>query len=257
MKMQDNELDTLFRSNLEDFETEPSARVWQNIDAELKTGKRRVIVLMPFLSVAASIIVLVTAGILFIPHKTRVAQHHPVNNLIARNIPQVKTITVVPATTTPHITPKTLTAKAAKYVARLQPAKKYRYMLQPPVANSTINQSQVINQPVQQVIAMAPQILDKNVQPAKIDTLLIAENSAPAQNIKPATITDIAAPEDKLVAKTNAKKHRIHSFGDMMNVVIAAVDKRKDKIIEFSDTDDDEATITGVNLGIVAVKKQN
>jgi hypothetical protein len=53
-----------------------------------------------------------------------------------------------------------------------------------------------------------------------------------------------------------AKKHKIRSLGDVFNVMIAAVDKRKDKIIEFSNTDGDDATITGVNLGIIKVKKE-
>ena len=52
------------------------------------------------------------------------------------------------------------------------------------------------------------------------------------------------------------KKHKIRSLGDVFNVMISAVDKRKDKIIEFSNTDEDDATITGVNLGIIKVKKE-
>jgi hypothetical protein len=42
-----------------------------------------------------------------------------------------------------------------------------------------------------------------------------------------------------------------------LNVVIAAVDKRKDKVIEFSNTDGDESSITGINLGIIKIKKEN
>jgi hypothetical protein len=34
------------------------------------------------------------------------------------------------------------------------------------------------------------------------------------------------------------------------------VDKRKDKLIEFSSKDDDESLITGINLGIIKVKKE-
>ncbi len=69
--MQDKEFDDLFRSKLGDFETEPSAQVWQNIDAELDR-KRRKKSIFPMLGIAASIIVLITAGILFIPKKENV-----------------------------------------------------------------------------------------------------------------------------------------------------------------------------------------
>jgi hypothetical protein len=75
MNMQDNEFDDLFRSKLDNFEIEPSAQVWQNIDAELD-GKHRKRSIFPMLSIAASIIVLITAGILFIPKKENIRPDH-------------------------------------------------------------------------------------------------------------------------------------------------------------------------------------
>jgi hypothetical protein len=253
MKMQDNELDNLFRSNLEGFEMEPSAKVWQNIDAELQTGKRRAIVLMPFLSVAASIIVLATAGILFISHKTRVAHNLPAKNGIAKNTPPAKKSTVASVIIKPQVAQAIIATNPVNPAARIQPIKKNTAVQQQPVTSTTTNQPLPVAPPVQQVIAEVPQKHDEDV---KIDTAVIAQTTPPVQNIKPATIAS-NIPAAGPATKPAGKKHRIHSFGDMMNVVIAAVDKRKDKFIEFSDTDDDESTITGVNLGIVAVKKQN
>ena len=254
--MQDNELDHLFRSNLEGFEMEPSAKVWQNIDAELQTGKRWKIILMPFLSVAASIIVLVTAGILLIPHKTPVAHSQPIKDRIAENNPPAKKAAVVAAIVKPQVTQTAIAANPVNQSNRIRSVKKNIAVRQQPVANTTISQPSPVTPPVQLVIADVPQKHDDNVQNVKIDTAVIAQTIPSVQTIKPATIASnipAAAP----ATKPAGKKHRIHSFGDMMNVVIAAVDKRKDKFIEFSDTDDDESTITGVNLGIVALKKQN
>ncbi len=77
MEMQDNDFDDLFRSKLEGFEAAPSANVWAGIDAELNSKKRKKI-LVPFLSVAASIIVLVGAGLFFIPQKQPVINYHTV-----------------------------------------------------------------------------------------------------------------------------------------------------------------------------------
>src|ERR1700755_697527 len=65
MNMQDKEFDDLFRSRLDDLEVEPSAQVWAGIDATLDGKKRRSII--PMLSIAASIVVLIVAAILFIP----------------------------------------------------------------------------------------------------------------------------------------------------------------------------------------------
>ena len=48
------------------------------------------------------------------------------------------------------------------------------------------------------------------------------------------------------------------SFGGLINAVVGKIDKRKDKVIEFNDDDDDDdgATVTGVNLGIIKIKKE-
>ena len=70
-------------------------------------------------------------------------------------------------------------------------------------------------------------------------------------NYQPQLTAQSPRPKPKPV-----KKHRIRSLGDVLNVVIAAVDKREDKFIEFSNTDEDDATITGLNLGIIKVKKE-
>jgi hypothetical protein len=51
------------------------------------------------------------------------------------------------------------------------------------------------------------------------------------------------------------RKHGIRNFGDIVNLVVAKVDKRKDKVIEFSDDDEDGSSITGINLGVIKVKK--
>ena len=50
-------------------------------------------------------------------------------------------------------------------------------------------------------------------------------------------------------------KYKMHSLGDLINAVVAKVDKRKDKFIEFTDKDE-ESLITGVNLGIFKIKKE-
>ncbi|RYE28502.1 MAG: hypothetical protein EOP42_16695 [Sphingobacteriaceae bacterium] len=60
-----------------------------------------------------------------------------------------------------------------------------------------------------------------------------------------------ATPAEKV------KHKHIRSFGDVVNLVMAKVDKREDKLIQFTDTDDgDESTVTGINLGIINIKKE-
>src|SRR6202000_130182 len=98
MNMQDKEFDDLFRSKLDNFEMEPSARVWQNIDAELD-GKKRKGGLFTLLGIAASIIMLIGAGILFIPKKVANNSNQHKNDKLAHN--QVKPTVVKPENNTP------------------------------------------------------------------------------------------------------------------------------------------------------------
>jgi hypothetical protein len=62
-----------------------------------------------------------------------------------------------------------------------------------------------------------------------------------------------ADKQGDLAAKPGKK---LRSLGDIINIAVAKVDKRKDKFIEFSDTDDNGSTITAVNLGIIKIKKR-
>lgn len=81
--MQDKEFDDLFRAKLEDFEHEPSGGVWAGVTAGLEKKTKRSIA--PLLGIAASIAVLVTASILFIPRTTRI----PVKSHTQNKTPEV------------------------------------------------------------------------------------------------------------------------------------------------------------------------
>ena len=75
-------------------------------------------------------------------------------------------------------------------------------------------------------------------------------------NDKPVLAAAQLPVADEPVAETVKPKHKIKTFGDLVNVVVRKIDKRKDKLIEFTDVDDDESTITGINLGVLKIKKE-
>ncbi len=253
--MQDKEFDNLFRSKLDGFETEPSANVWEGIDAELRTGNRRRI-MVPLLSAAASIIVLVTAGVLLIPHHIKNTEGHSVKTTVAKRDTTVQSPIVVPSNKIAQVN-TTVKQGPVKRMVASQSVKKQPVTVQPQTGNTVALQKPAVKQPTQEVLAALPQKHDVIIQPKQIDTAVLAANTTGTPDIKP---TQAMVPDKQIIAKTlpPVKKHHIHSLGDMLNTVIAAVDKRKDKLIEFTDTDDDDdSMITGVNLGVVAVKKQN
>ncbi|HVS92668.1 MAG TPA: hypothetical protein VHE59_11575 [Mucilaginibacter sp.] len=258
MKMQDKELDDLFRDKLENFEAEPSESVWTGIDTTIN-GRSRNKYLLPLLGVAASIVVLVTAGLLFIPRNNKNNGYVQPKNRIARRGQAPSTKKPAPQ---PEIKPTAgfeesevaVTKKTERYMKTIaqkptaqEPAQKVTgnkplSAEEPVLATVTPKQEQV--KPVITTIPDNSQIVKPN---AKIDSAATLAVTKPAVVVKQSPVQQPAAP--------TAKKHGIHNFGDLVNVVMAKVDKRKDKAIEFSDDEDDEATLTAVNIGPIKIRR--
>ena len=255
MEMQDKEFDNVFSSKLDNFEVEPSKAVWQGINDGLGNNNRKKV--LPFLGIAASIIVLIAAGIVFFTQKTTVIKPHGVKNRVAVDHPAK----VTPATTA--IQPQHASVQASAIAAATVVKPKHiakNNIVSVPLKQAVTTQQQTAVQPQgQQVLASATVPKNDVVKPAVIDTTN-AIATVPVihpQVDKPAAITATVPTGERIAEAQPVKKRHLRSFGDILNVVIATVDKRKDKVIEFSNTDDDESTITGVNLGIIKIKKQN
>ena len=257
--MQDKDLDKLFQSALNDYEIEPSARVWEGITEELNAGKRKRS-LAPFLSIAAGVILLVTAGILFIPKEAKVIKTKTDGIVAIKKLVKPTAI----AKTVADVPPVKQQSKADAVIApvnSLAGVKINRAHKAIIVENPTGDQpvKDIVQPGDQPALALAThkQEVIKPVAPDTAVQIMVKHIDEPpvfagTPQIQPIP-TQIAATNNK---QAPAKKHKIRSLGDVFNVMIAAVDKRKDKIIEFSNTDGDDATITGVNLGIIKVKKE-
>lgn len=260
MDMQDKELDRLFQQKLDDLEIQPSAQVWQGISAGLNTDKRRK-TLLPLLSAAAGVILLITAGILFIskqPVKNNGRHHSTEITQASRPVKQSVAVTVepvVPPTPAQNKIPANPVIAPVNNLAHVNKTKTKTNLTQSikqPVATA---QPPVDARTDEPLLANAPATDYPVVKTAAPDTATrIGPKSAIINNEKTQPALIAQTPAQSAPAKP-VKKHRIRSLGDVFNVVIAAVDKRKDKVIEFSNTDEDDATITGVNLGFVKIKK--
>ena len=261
--MQDKEFDDLFRSKLDNFETEPSAEVWQNIDAELGGRKKKRI--FPILSIAASVLIVLTAGILFIPKKG-VVKHNPIDtNNIAAN--KTKPVVVKPG----NVNPVTAIGKKEELMASVQTPDEHvtsthqTKVIAPPVEPKQKEQRVIAKEvpikPEQQpVLAVVDTRVEDISKPIELDSDPTAikhadDNSAISLPAQPGLVSTPIPPNKG--AKQVVKKRGIRNFGDLVNLVVAKVDKRKDKLIQFTDTDDDESMISAVHLGALKIKKDN
>ncbi len=256
--MQDKEFDDVFRSKLDGFEAEPSGRVWNGIDEGLDAARRRKI-FMPILRIAASIILVLGLGILFFVNKDKVS---PVkggkNGLVKATAPQVKQYETVVPLKQPEVIKTVVQQPAVNSIARVVDQKKRQ---QP---TKSTQKDVVIDTPIPEVVQkVEPQQAIAVVEPPKKtditqpvvpgpETALTTKTIDAAPKVTPQLTAQV--PANDATAKP-AKRRGIHNFGDLVNIVVAKVDKRKDKAIQFSDSDDDESTITSVNIGPVKINK--
>lgn len=256
--MQDREFDDVFRNKLDGFETEPSAKVWMGIDETLDEKSRRKAIL-PWLGIAASIVVMVSAGILFIPKKT--APQH--NNGIAKakpvsaiTKPKEEKVIKAPALQT-EITAAPVSAKhtihhAKKIEQAVAPVE------QPAEVIAKTEPAKTIEQPLLVAVPQNQQQVPQPVVPGPETPLAVkqtANTNAPEQQTKPALIAQQQTPVTKPAVSATPKRHGIRSFGDLVNLVADKVDKRRAAQLNGGGDDDDESVIAEVNKGIQRIKK--
>ena len=257
MDMRDNELDKLFQSALNDHEIEPSAHVWTGITARLDADKRKRS-LVPFLSIAAGIMLLVTIGILFIPKTVQVNDLHPSKKIAKNTLPVNKVNPVVQQADQQNKSDKKVVIAPVNSLASIKNIKADKGTV-PHKKAMVPEQKPDITKPTAEpelVLATRGNDLVNPVVPDIDNAIKPTVDNVHALESKPQLTAMQLPPVNKTKAAAPVKRHRIRSLGDVFNVMIAAVDKREDKIIEFSNTDEDDATITGVNLGIIKVKKE-
>jgi cytoskeletal protein RodZ len=260
MKMQDKEFDDVFRSQLENFEAEPSERVWTGIDDELDSSRRRKL-WIPILRVAAVLVVVATAGIIVIQQRQTVIPKPGKKPALAVNQPKaiVKPVSVAPE-------------KEAEPVAQPEPIKKE--VLQP--ANSIAKVVAAKRGTAPAAIEKAAVVADKSEEQIVRPQLVAMADATPATEIKHAVVPNNDVPlaikdPEPIINSTITKpvlaqapspdqparpvKHKgIHSFGDLVNLVANKVEKQK--AASALDEDDDDSAVAKINRGIQRVRQE-
>ena len=248
--MQDKEFDELFRSKLDAFEADPSAGVWPRIAAQIGL-KRRTKGWVRYLGAAASVIILLSAGIFFIPQKVKNAgKKNPVSSIVktTTNLPVIeRKIFFKDKIGTATLTGRIVLRHDKKHdpvrAERISPATEVgdTGKMALPVIASVPHREQVI----------APVAPDIATQLAVKQSATTTPDFITRPNLVSAQLPDM---DDQHGAPVKTR-HKIRGPGDLINAVIEKVDKRRDKVIEFTD-DDDETNVTGINLGIIKIKKE-
>ncbi|MVN20593.1 hypothetical protein [Mucilaginibacter arboris] len=257
MKISDKELDDLFQSKLNNLETEPDARVWNNISAQLNIKPKKKSIIMSILQIAASMVIVFSAGWLLLRQN---------DQLVKKPLPQkvVKLELKRPPTAIQEseslVKKKVLLLSAKNKVIKeawTSKRKHHAIALKPEIGPEQDDAST-------QTLAQNKQEQDLQKSNITQSRIAVVPDIATSLNVQPENETPVTTPVKPPVLAvkrsmpvTVAKHKGIRTVGDLVNLVMAKVDKRQDKLIEFTDSDDgEESNITGINLGIISLKKE-
>jgi len=253
----DKELDKLFQQRFGDLEIEPSAAVWEKITGTMDQ-KRRKKAFPSFWMAAASIVVLISAGLLYFrPQEVIKLQG---STEMAQNIEGNSSRSELSEAPLSIEAPLYSTQSEKANLPEFSPVnasevKSNEYSL---VQMSPVTEPEVkvpAAEPV--VIASEPVKKVNQVQPKK--SVKVPNRYSGDQSALDVTQPDMMAKADFQEEEVNPDESevrgqkKIRSIGSLVNFVIAKVDKREDKIIEFKDSDEG-SEVSGINLGLVKIK---
>jgi hypothetical protein len=266
MKMSDKDFDQLFNAKLGDMEMEPSASVWSNITDELDGKQKDKKAGLPFMKIAAGIVVLMAVGLFFI------RPEHQKIQLTASTIKEPVEVSQSGTTTTNtavSVQPEITDVQSSTVAEVVKPIVKHRESQRVErfemAAAKSVDTAKVQPQYVAKVTEPVNQNTNNTRVAANTSTAALLPETTGSFATKPTikepntNTTPVIAANSTTEKKATepAKRKRIHSLGDLLNVVIAKVDKREDKLIEFTNTsDDDSFNVTGLNLGLLHAKKK-
>lgn len=253
----DKDFDQLFKSSFEDFEVAPSADSWKKISEELekKPSKK----LFVFWSAAASILLVLSIGIgLYTNNSAGVIPKVAIaNDVLVAESPATESVNKgaigglaenknVLLKSDLKSGPKIKSFTKRESDVEINITKEANQM---PVNEVLATNGQEENvtriNPIKNIkTALQPEITEKN------DEKIITDSESRlvlAQAFK----SNEKSVEEKVVGK----RIKFSSVGDLVNLVVAQVDKRENKIIKISKTEESENEITGINLGLFKFSK--
>lgn len=260
-QISDKELDHLFKSNLYDFELKPSENSWNIIQEQVK-GKSSKKKLSANWLIAASILFVIGLGWSFFNADKEVIQ---LKGKAAPLLTDNQEDTVTPFQKAP-IQQKETASELSIEENKRQNEARFRAMLTATKTNnkkntnsaatikSTTNvliaKSKVENQEVKEASLIKDNIGSDNlILKKEQDAMVLALDNKNQEEDR--FLAHHVQNEDLLTDKSS----KIKSVGDLVNFVVGKIDKRPDKILHISKTEESDMEITGINLGLFKYRK--
>ena len=246
--IRDKDFDQLFKDAFADAEVTPSRDLWSNIESEITPKKKRIIPIY-WLS-AAAVLLIATIGVLvYQQQNTSSVGKQLASNTIEKakpviQEPVVKGSSAAIVAPVENITPVLpVQPKAVSAIAKT----KVKHEIKP-----AVEQQRIVTAPEMQ---KQETVVAKVVEPKKD---IKAEIEEAILQPKEEVVTALVATPVKTDEPVNENEQSkgIRNVGDVVNLIVNKMDKRKDKLIQFR-TDDDDSSLASINIGPFKIGKRN
>ena len=243
---QDKEFDNLFKATFEDAEIAPSAGLWDNIETKITPKNKNF--LMKYWAAAAAVLVM-GATTLIVYNNNNVAEQQVSSAKPAKSSPQII------ERDAPSVEEQIEERNPQVFVAVAKPNDNYRRQEKP--KERLIKNDNVPVEAQNQILAIVSEgELQKSVSDKTTDgsTSIEVEAVSSQEKIVFASVepTIFVASLDK--NDVSADKG-IRNAGDLINLVVGVVDKKKNKFIRFKSSDEG-STLAAINIGPFRFGKQ-
>ena len=241
--MQDKDFDQLFKERFEAFEVEPSSRSWGNITDQLDGQKKKRKAFPSYWMAAASVVIMASAVLLLYRPAEVIKLRGSADEQVAVN----KKPAVI------ELEPLSNETADRVEVQRdpVEPVRRQRILL------SQKQEHQSMGRPEQNegTISEKANLVPSEVLPAN---QVVTASEIPAAEIKIEQSAPVFAQNSPVTdePEQGPARQRVKGVGGLVNFVIAQVDKRDNKIIEFKDGEEG-TELTGINLGPIRFKSRN
>jgi len=257
----DKELDKLFQHRFTELEMAPSPAVWEKITASLDQKQRKGAFFPSFWMAAASIVVLISAGLLYFSPQQVIKLHgtSEFTQNVDTSLSPVEQNTVTASITEPQKSDQTIIVNSPDF--SLESTSGIKSTADPLVQNPQLAEPE-IKLPVQTEPLLNLSSVVKKANPVQTKKAVKVPNRFSGdQSALDVTQPDMMAKAVFIEKESDIEENelrgqrKIRSIGSLVNFVIAKVDKREDKIIEFKDSDE-VSEVSGINLGLVKIKSK-
>lgn len=241
--MQDKDLDKIFKDHFETMELAPSAKLWDNIAEQLEAAPAIKVRKFPYWSAAAAVLVGISVSWwLLMPSKTiRLYQDTPSVSAV---------ISAQPQSSPTANTETSGTQQLLNSVAQVRSAQKVH----------TQRVKQLNNKWKESRNRLAENIhhLDYNeVTTVAVTATSLSDEPIPAltikQQVNSPAVTYADASQKEVVNKEIGQHTPIRNMGDVINFLVGKIDKRKNKVIHFSTTEEG-SMVSAINIGPLRYK---